>query len=68
MLFSETKLFLSLFYRFRNTYERNVIHSLENCHVKILQVALESESDFENGKNNLDPNLNPKKINSDPQH
>jgi hypothetical protein len=44
-----------LFYMFWNTCERNEIHSLENCHVKIL--GLESES--ENDKKCLDPN--PKK-------
>jgi hypothetical protein len=57
-VFSIAKLFL-LFYRFRNTYECNESHSLENCQVKIL--VLESES--ENGRKFL--NLNPRKMNAD---
>jgi hypothetical protein len=34
-VFSIAKLYC-LFYRFRNTYERNESHFLENCHAKIL--------------------------------
>jgi hypothetical protein len=60
--FSIAKLFF-LYYRFRNTYERNESHSLENCHVKIL--VFESESEIWQNKF-LGPN--PKKKNSDSQH
>jgi hypothetical protein len=54
-----------LFYRFRNTYERNESHSLEKCHVKIL--VFESESVSKNDKRFVDPNPIRRKLNSDPQ-
>jgi hypothetical protein len=66
MFFSGKTFFL--FYMFRNTFERNESHSLENYLVQIL--VLESEyatkSESGNGKKKLDPNR--KKINSYPQH
>jgi hypothetical protein len=56
-VFSIAKLFF-LFYRTRNTYERNESHSLENCHVKILVLEFENgnknyESESESEKNEL---------------
>jgi arginine/ornithine N-succinyltransferase beta subunit len=55
-----------LFYRFRNTYESNESHSLENARVKILVLESESTSESESCKKFLDPN--PKKNLSGPQH
>jgi hypothetical protein len=60
--FFYSKTFFSVFYRFRNAYKRKEIHSLENCHVKIL--VLESKS--ENGKNIYGSES--EKMNSDPEH
>jgi hypothetical protein len=45
-VFSVAKLFFSVL-QVRNTYERNESHSLENCHVKMPVLVLESKS--ENG-------------------